>query len=125
MVCLVGCVAPTNVAQSDPRVEFTSNLRDLWAAPPVVTRESDGTLEIAVIVHNPTANDVPILSHIDWYDASGRPIPTSLRGNRRLVVPREGETAVDETAISPAALSFRLFLDGNATLVQPSPQAYP
>ena len=122
IACLAGCAPTMPVAPPDMRVHLTSALRGIWSEPPIFTRETDGTLRVSVIVHNPTTSDVPILTHIDWYDISGRPLPTSLRGNRRLAIPREGEVAVDEISLNPAASNFRLFLDSDAPMGQPSPQ---
>jgi len=108
---LAGCAAPPPEPARDPRINLTSSLRELRADLPIVTRDKGGSLHVSVTVHNLSARDVSITSRMEWRDSAGQPIRTTLRGNRRLAVPREGEITIDETAIGPAAVDFQMFLD--------------
>ncbi len=121
---LTGCTPPPVLAP-DPRVHMAAAVAFLRAEPVVFTKDFDGTLRVTLVLHNPTASDVDLLTHIDWYDESGRPLPTSLRGNRSRAVPRESDAIINETALNPAAATFRLFIDGAGSQSPPSPNPTP
>jgi uncharacterized protein YcfL len=73
---------------------------------------------VSVLIHNPSPSDVGLLARIDWYDASGRPIPTAIQGPTRISVPREGEIALEHYNANPDSADFRIVLDGNSTSQQ-------
>ena len=95
---LTGCTPPPVLAP-DPRVHMAAAVAFLRAEPVVFTKDFDGTLRVTLVLHNPTASDVDLLTHIDWYDESGRPLPTSLRGNRSRAVPRESDAIINESLV--------------------------
>lgn len=101
------------VRPPDPRVRFTSSVQGLAAATPVFTREIDGSSRVSILIQNLSLQDVGLLARIDWYDAAGHQIPTTIRGYERFTVPREGEVAMTHTNADAKAADFRVVLDSD------------
>lgn len=115
---LPACAGPAP-PPPDQRVHLASSLAALWAEAPVFSADAAGTRSLALVLHNPTGEDIPIVYHVDWYDAFDRPIATALTGERRSAVPREGQAVIDITATGATPSAFRLFLDRDGPLGAP------
>jgi len=87
----------------------------LWYDLPNVTQDRSGLLRVTFLLHNPTNQDLPLVARIEWFDSSGQPVPTIIRGGRTMSVPRKGALTLDEPSLSRRAVDFRLYLDALST----------
>ena len=116
LLCLTaGCAPQSSILPRDPRVIVASEVSSLWYDLPNVTQDRSGLLRVTFLLHNPTNQDLPLVARIEWFDSSGQPVPTIIRGGRTMSVPRKGVLTLDEPSLSRRAVDFRIYLDTLST----------